>query len=138
VNGGSIVDGVEKIISELKKQRDAIERALAALREIGGGSVAAAATAAPAKRRGRPPGSKNQGESVGVGNARSEAQKRRWAENRAAKGGQQTAATPARKKSGGKRNISAEGKARIAEAARRMWAARKRVSQQQGASKKRV
>jgi hypothetical protein len=67
---------VDSIISELEQQRQAIDRAIEALREIGAGRE-------PAKRRGRPPGKKTRG---------------------------------------GKRNMSPEGRARIAEAARKRWA----------------
>jgi hypothetical protein len=70
------LDKVESIISELLQQREAIDRAIGALRDIGG-------VAAPAKKRGRPPGKKTRG---------------------------------------GKRNMSEEGRARIADAARRRWA----------------
>jgi hypothetical protein len=78
------LNGVEGIISELEQQRDGIDRALAALREVVGGSAAPAV----AKRRGRPPGSKNRGGNTEAeaGKARSEGQRRRWAEKRAAAG----------------------------------------------------
>ncbi len=78
---------IETVISDLEKQRSAIERALEALRQVGGQPAAA-------QRRVRPPGTKSQ----------------------------LTPAKPAAKKRGGKRQISPEGKKRIAEAARRRWA----------------
>ena len=92
---------LESVIAQLEQQGAVIDRALEALRRIGG--------AGPVKRRGRPPGKKTGGMSA-EGRARiGEAQRKRWAA----------------KKRGGKRAISAEGRARIAEAARRMWAAKR-------------
>ncbi len=111
---------IESVISQLEQQRDAIERALAALRDI----------APAAKKLGRPPGKKargGKGHMSAEGRARiGEATRRRWAEKRAAEAapGKKTG-RPAKKASGGKRSISPEGRARIAEAARRMWAAKK-------------
>jgi hypothetical protein len=71
------LNDVDSIISQLEKQRDAIDRALAALREVEGGS-------APAKRRGRPPAQKKSVAKRVLspeGRAKiSEAAKRRWAD----------------------------------------------------------
>jgi hypothetical protein len=91
---------IQNIISQLENQREAIERALGALREIAG-------TAAPAaKKRGRPP----------------------------------------KKRRGGKRHMSAEGRARIAEATRKRWAdkraaeaaAEKKAATKRASAKKRI
>jgi hypothetical protein len=111
------VSEIESIIQQLEQQRGAIERALLALREIAG-------TAAPgAKRRGRPPGTGGR-RSAAVRKRMAEAQRRRWAEKRAAEASAtKKTGRPAKK---AKRVISPEGRARIAEAARRMWAARKK------------
>lgn len=73
---------------ELEKNRTAIDRALAALREIQGG-----AAVPPVRRVGRPP--------------------------KSASAPAAPAAAPAGKK---RRKLSAEGRARIAEAARARWA----------------
>jgi hypothetical protein len=99
------------IIVGLEQQRAAIDRALSALREIGG--TVAAPTAA--KRRGRPPGSKNQGVSVEAPNRRSEGQRRRWAEKEAAE------AAPATKKRSG---LSAAGRKRLSEMMKARWASK--------------
>jgi hypothetical protein len=69
---------MQNIISQLENQREVIDRALTALREITGIGAPAATT----EKRGRPP----------------------------------------QKKQGGKRHMSAEGRARIAESTRRRWA----------------
>lgn len=84
---------VDTIIADLENQRSAIERAIAALREIGGGA------AAPAPRRpGRPVGSGKKAAAPAAakktrrlspeGRRRIiEALKKRWAEKKAAKKG---------------------------------------------------
>ncbi len=83
---------IQRIISELEQQQDAIARAIAALREVGGDAASGARktgakTAAPQKRRISP-----------EGRARiSAAAKARWAAERAAK------AAAAQAKSGKKR-----------------------------------
>lgn len=46
-----MANGIEEIISQLEKQRDAIDRALAALREVDGGSAPAPVAAKPAAPR---------------------------------------------------------------------------------------
>jgi hypothetical protein len=121
---------VEGIISELEQQRAAIERALAALREIWG--ISDGSTTAPAKRRGRPPGRKFSAETR---RRMSEAQQRRHGGKRAEEVAPEKA-TPATKQRGKKRNISPEGRARIADAARRMWATRKRAGKKLAAKKR--
>jgi hypothetical protein len=101
------------IITELELKRAAIERALSALREIGGEGPAPTAS----KRRGRPPGSKNQAGSVEAGNARSEGQRRRWAEKKAA----EAEAAPAAKK---RRGLAAAGRKRLSEMMKARWASK--------------
>jgi hypothetical protein len=96
--GTGITGGLKDAIEQLEAQRVAIERALAALREIDG-----IAPVAPAARRGRPPKAKRKGWlSPGrlspEGRARLiAAQKKRWAGKKAA------AASPATKKTPAKR-----------------------------------
>jgi hypothetical protein len=110
------VNGLGEIIAQLEKQREAIERALAALRGI-------ESTGVPGKRRGRPPGKKKRWHMSAEGRARiGEAPRRRWAEKRAAEAGAKKLGRPAKK---AKRSMSPEGRARIAEAARKMWAEKK-------------
>ena len=96
---------VENMISQLERQRAAIEKALSALREVagsGGGAATAkrvgrpaaapkaapAAPAAPAKRRKRKLSAEGRKAIIA-------AAKKRWAEHRAAKAAE---AAPARKK----------------------------------------
>ena len=86
--------GVEQIISELEQQREAIERAISALRQVEG----TPATGGPLKRRGRPPGQK--GHMSPEGRARiAEATRKRWADKRAAE-------AAAAKKTHGKRGTA--------------------------------
>ena len=101
------------IINELQQRAAAIDRALEALRGVGGVNVAAA----PAKRRGRPPGSKNK--TPGTKRVLSpegrrriiEATKRRWA---AVRKGQKQA--PAQKQVPVKRRgMTAAGRKRLSE-----------------------
>jgi enoyl-CoA hydratase/carnithine racemase len=72
------------IISQLEQERERIDRALAALRDI---SDAPQTAAASVKRRGRPPASKSTGKrhmSAETRRRMAEGQQRRWANKRAA------------------------------------------------------
>ena len=75
---------LRNIISELEQQKDAIERALAALREVSQtGAQAAMAGTAAKKRPGRPP--KKQSRMTEEGRRRlAESMKKRWAAKKAA------------------------------------------------------
>src|SRR6476469_3396890 len=76
---GEGLNGVEAIISKLEQQRDAIERALSALRQVDSTPT----KAVPTKKRGRPPG--RRGRMSAEGRARiAEATRKRWADKRAA------------------------------------------------------
>jgi hypothetical protein len=109
------VDGLGEIIRRLEKQRGAIERALAALRDIEGAGV-------PVKRRGRPPGKKKRGGKRHMSaEARArigEATRKRWAEKRAAEAAETRA--PARKK----RRLTAAGRKRLSDAMKARWASK--------------
>jgi hypothetical protein len=96
------VSEIDNIIAKLEQQRQAIDRALVALRGIN--------SAGGTTRRGRRTGSKVSAEAR---RRMSEAQKRRWART-----GKGTAR---------KRVLSPEGRARIAEATRKRWAAIKKA-----------
>ncbi len=104
-----MIDGLTSIIAELEKQKTAIERALAALREVEGIAPAALAPAssAPAKRK--------------VSNKRSLAQKARWAAKKAAEA--TPPATPA--KASRKGGMTPEGRKRLAEAMKKRWAVKR-------------
>jgi DNA-binding protein HU-beta len=91
-----MADGLKDIMASLEKQRVAIEKALEALKEVDG-SVTVAAPAQPtAKRRGRKPGPQ-------------------------AKKAAPAKAAPATRKG----LISEEGRAKLAEAMKRRWAAKR-------------
>ena len=79
---GTHLSDLRKVIAELEQQKQAIEKALAALREIASPTTT---QAAPSKRRGRPPAQK-QSRMTDKGRERlRESMKKRWAAKRAAK-----------------------------------------------------
>jgi hypothetical protein len=93
------MDGLTEVIQQLESQRDAIDKALEALRGIEGSAA------------------RGGGNGTGIAaleNKRSIAQKARWA---AVKGA---------KKRGG---LTAEGRARLAENMRKRWAAKRTAAQ---------
>jgi hypothetical protein len=116
------VSQLASAISELEHQKDAIDRALSALRAIG--------------TSGRKPGATNNSAGVSRGKRRLSAEgrgniiaalKKRWAEKRAAQDGAAAMkkAAPAKKKAK-KRVLSAEARKKMADAARKRWAAQKK------------
>jgi hypothetical protein len=108
------------IIDQLERQKTAIERALAALRNIEGTPETASPTSTgPAKRKGAmtPAGRRRL----------SEALKKRWAAKKAATG---TPAAASPKKLAQRRvRITPEGRQRLAEAMRRRWAVKRTAAQ---------
>jgi hypothetical protein len=113
---GHSLNEIDSIISQLEAKRAAIERALAALREIEGERPAV-------KRRGRPPGKKARGgkrhmSAEGRAHIR-EGVRRRWAEKRAAEAAAQKKAR-ARKKGG----MTAAGRKRLSELMKARWASK--------------
>ena len=89
--------GFGDIVARLEQQKKAIETALAALRGIGD-AAAAPEVAAPSAPKAAPAGGKRKGAMSPEGKARLiEAQKRRWAKQKAAQ-----AVAPAVKKTSGK------------------------------------
>ncbi len=123
-------EGFAGIIDQLERRKTAIERALAALRDIEGTEAPASAQSfavAPAKRRGRPKG-------TGL-NRRSEGQKKRWVAKKAAE------AAPAeapQKPVARKVAFTPEGRQRLAEAMRRRWAVKRAASAVKKAGRKRA
>ena len=111
---------IANVISELEHQKDAIDRALSALRAIG--------TSEPA------PGATNNSAGVSRGKRRLSAEgrrniiaavKKRWAEKRAAQDGTASKkAAPTKKAT--KRILSAEARKKMADAAKKRWAAQKK------------
>lgn len=116
-----MTNGLKDIIKTLEHQKTAIERALAALREVDGTSVQAAAEAAPVvTRRGR---RARKGGMTAEGRRRlSEALKKRWAAKRAGSAVKPAKATAKAARKGG---ITAEGRRRLSEALRKRWAAKR-------------
>ena len=113
---------IENVISQLERQRSAIDRAISALRDIGASNSVLSAAAAGSTRLGK----RRKRHMSAEGRKRiAEAARKRWAQIRAGK------ATPR------KRRLSAEGRKRIIEATKRRWAAvRAAASGSASASKK--
>ena len=110
---------IASAISELEHQKDAIDRALSALRAIG--------TSVPK------PGATNNSTSMSPGKKRLSAEgrrniiaalKKRWAEKHAAQAVASKKTAPAKKAK--KRVLSAEARKKMADAARKRWAAQKK------------
>lgn len=101
-----MLDGLTSIISQLEKQKAAIERALAALREVDGGAAAPATSTATRKAT----------------NKRSLAQKARWAAKKAA---------PVQAMEGGMNEIGKKsgmtdaGRKRLSDAMKKRWAVKR-------------
>jgi hypothetical protein len=112
-----MTDSLNGIIKQLERQERAIERALAALRDVEGIPAPAAPVGAPATRKGgmTPAGRRRL----------SLALKKRWAAKRAAEGAVTT--TPA-KAAPRKVGISPAGRKRLAEAMKRRWAVKRAAS----------
>lgn len=104
------MNGFDDVIKQLEEQKAAIERALEALREVGGEvSAVGPAPATPAAP------------AAPLVDKRSAGQKARWAAKRAA----EAASAPTKRKGG----ISTAGRKRLAEAMKRRWAAKRTAAQ---------
>ena len=110
-----MTEGFTGIIDQLERQKAAIERALAALREVDP-SVAARAEHAAATPEG--PARKRRKRSAAVRKRMALAQKARWAK---IKGEIEPPTPPAPEPSKPKRRISAEGMKRIIAATKKRW-----------------
>lgn len=115
-----MADGLNGIIAQLEQQKTAIERALAALRNIEGTEAPASAPSStgPAKRKGgmTPEGRKRL----------SAALRKRWAAKKAAEG---STAASLQKPAHRKVRFTPEGRQRLAEAMRRRWAVKRTAAQ---------
>lgn len=111
-----MTDSLNGIINQLERQKTAIDRALAALRDVEG-VPAPASSSAPATRKGgmTPAGRRRL----------SAALKKRWAAKRTAEG--ERAASPA-KVARRKVLLTPEGRKRLAEAMKRRWAVKRAAS----------
>lgn len=113
--GATMAGSLKDVIKKLEEQRAAIERALAALREIEGPGSEAVAPATSVGSRGR-----RKGGMTAEGRRRlSEALKARWAAKRA---GASASPVKAKKKKGG---ITAAGRKKLSEALKARWAAKR-------------
>jgi hypothetical protein len=122
-----MTQGLKGIIAQLEHQKMAIERALAALREVEG--VEAPAASAPA------PGVPAKRKSGQVRNPRSEGQKKRWAAKKMVEAAPASSAPkPAPRKVG----LTPEGRQRLAEAMKRRWAVKRAESAVKKAGRKRA
>jgi hypothetical protein len=126
-----MTNGIQEVIKKLEQQRIAIERALAALREVDAeaesSETAETVTAAPRKAT-------KKGGMTPAGRRRlSEALKRRWAARKAgtgpapnataaAKSATSATSTTSEKKKGG---MTPDGRKRLSEALRKRWAAKR-------------
>jgi hypothetical protein len=114
-----MTNGLKEVIKGLEKQKTAIERALAALKEVDGTAVESAPVAAVPARRGR---AKRKGGMTPEGRKRlSEALKKRWAVKRAASQVKPQVKAKAKKKGG----MTPEGRKRLSEALKKRWAVKR-------------
>jgi hypothetical protein len=120
-----MTNGLKEVIKGLEKQKTAIERALAALKEVDGTAVESAplAEAAAPARRGR---AKRKGGMTPEGRKRlSEALKKRWAVKRASSQVKPMAKTQAKAKAKKKGGMTPEGRKRLSEALKKRWAVKR-------------
>jgi hypothetical protein len=114
-----MTNGFKEIIEGLEKQKTAIERALAALRDVEGTTVESTPEAAAPARRGRP---RRKGGMTAEGRKRlSEALRKRWAVKKAASQVKVKAKAKARRKGG----MTEEGRKRLSEALKKRWAVKR-------------
>jgi hypothetical protein len=115
----TMVEGLSSIITQLERQKTAIDRALAVLREIDGTEATRAAedNSAPATRKGgmTPEGKKRLVKAL----------KKRWAAKKAAVSPDEVPAKGAPRKA----NFTPEGRQRLAEAMKRRWAVKRSAAQ---------
>ena len=112
---------ITNVVAQLEQQREAIDRAISALRGIDGTSRSRAASKGSPAKAGR---RKRHLSAEGRANIIA-AIKKRWAAKRAAEGKAATKSTPKKRKA--KRVLSAEARKKMAEAARKRWAVRKKA-----------
>lgn len=115
-----MTDGLASIIAQLERQKTAIERALAALRDVDGRPADEPNVNTPATRKGgmTPEGKKRLIKAL----------RKRWAAKKAAEQG--SAGDASRKEAPAKRksNFTPEGRKRLAEAMKRRWAVKRAAS----------
>ena len=121
-----MIEGLTSIITQLERQKSAIDRALAALGEIDGNDATSAPSvlAAPATRAVTSPSL----------NRRSEGQKKRWAAKEQANAGPD--ATP--KAAHRKPTFTPEGRQKLADAMKQRWAVRRAAAAVKKTGRKRA
>ena len=119
---------IEKILNELRTERDRIGKAINALLE-GAGIVSSSNGTG---RRGRPRG-RGKGMSAAGRKRLSEAMKARWAARRVKPASTTKAASSTAPK---RRGMSAAGRKRIAEAMKKRWAEKRKTTAQTGGERK--
>ena len=118
-----MTNGLKEVIKGLEKQKTAIERALAALKEVDGTAAESVPVAVALVRRGR---AKRKGGMTPEGRKRlSEALKKRWAVKRAASQVKPLAKTQAKAKAKKKGGMTPEGRKRLSEALKKRWAVKR-------------
>jgi hypothetical protein len=120
------VNDVQNFISQLERQRSAIDRAIAALREIGGPIKGSATTAAAnTSQRGR---GKRRISTEGR-KRMAEAARKWWADKKESESTQEPSKRPAesssRESAPRKRRLSPEGRKAIIDATKKRWAAKR-------------
>jgi hypothetical protein len=126
-----LTDGLTSIIAQLERQKTAIDRALAALREVDGAAAGEPNVNTPATRKGgmTPEGKKRLIKAL----------KKRWAARKAAAQEASSDAAPKETPAPRKRSLTPEGRRRLAEAMKRRWAVKRAaasVKKRAGRSKK--
>jgi hypothetical protein len=118
---------LDKILSELRSERDRIGKAISALME----SIGATSSSNGSPVRGRP---REHGKGMtAAGRKRlSEAMKARWAARKSKSSSTSSATAPSRRR---RRDMSEAGRKRIAEAMRKRWAEKRKAASQGGARK---
>ena len=117
------MNDVENVISQLEKQRSAIDRAISALREITGSPATGPDRHGITQRKTKKRHLSPEGRRRII-----EATKRRWAAKRTAQtGAPKRAAVPSRSRRG---KLSDEGRKRLALAMKKRWAAAKKAGKQ--------
>jgi len=114
---------IDKILSELRSERDRIAKTISVLLD----GVGLSGTSKGTAKRGRPPG-RRKGITAEGRRRLSQAMKARWAARRT------KPAAAAKATTGGKRRagMSAAGRKRIAEAMRKRWAEKRKAAAQAG------
>ena len=110
---------IAAVISQLETQREAIQRALEALRGISGSSSLSSAKGKAPRSRSRKRHLSPEGRARIIA-----ATKKRWAAQKAAQGRNAKAGTATVKRK--RRKLSAEARKKMGDAQRKRWAARKK------------